>query len=246
MQRASLHAAAAGAATAGDSAVALQHPPAGAADEKALLRDALDSGSDDEVLQQLTVLQQRFPANAHFVIAAAGVTARRHDAATARHLFQRAVQIAAGNQREVSMALQSWGVFESRQGRHQEAMQLLQQAADADPSHAAAHSALGRCAEAAGQLPAAAAHYRAAVAAEPKHAPSLQALALVEAKLGRMSRARQLFEKAVAAAPGNPQLYQAWALMEWRQGRYSAAKRLFLEGATECLPHAPLLAAHAK
>jgi len=40
---------------------------------------------------------------------------------------------------------------------------------------------------------------------------------------------------------------QAAAVFEWRRlGNYGAAKKLFREGQDACLPHAPLLAAHAK
>ena len=219
--------------------------PSGAVDEKALLQQALESGSDDEVAQQLSRLQHRFPTNPHYLLAAARLAARRGAAAAARPLFQRAAQVAAG-QRDASVALQAWGMFESDQGRRQEARQLLQRAVAADARHAGAHNALGRLAESAGQLAAAAAHFQAAIAAEPKHAPSLQALALLEAKRGRLAKAQRLFGAAVQACPSNAQLYQAWALMEWRQGNYGAAKRLFLEGEEECLPHAPLLAGHAK
>lgn len=223
-------------------------------DEKALLLDALDSGSDEEAAGKLRSLAQRFPANPHFPLAEARLAARRGEAGPARQLFRRATEVAVaalaagapGAGRDASVALQAWGTFELDRGQGAEARHLFQRAVVADPRHAAAHCSLGRLAEAEGQLDAAAAHFEAALAGEPKHAPSLQALALLAARQGRTSRARKLFEGALSQLPDNPQLYQAWACMEWRLGNYRAAKRLFLQGAEECLPHAPLLAAHAK
>ncbi len=223
-------------------------------DEKALLLEALDSGSDEETAEKLSSLAQRFPANPHFPLAEARLAARRGEAGPARQLFRRAAELAAAALsaglpsagRDASVALQAWGTFELGRGQTTEARQLFQRAVAADPRHAAAHFSLGRLAEAEGQLGAAASQYEAAVAVDPKHAPSLQALALLASRQGRVSRAREMFEGALQQLPDNAQLYQAWACMEWRLGNYRAAKRLFLRGGDACLPHAPLLAAHAK
>lgn len=219
-----------------------------------MLLEALDSGSDDEAADKLASLAQRFPANPHFPLAEARLAARHGKAGAARQLFRRAAELALaaitagvpGARRDASVALQAWGTFELDRCQSSEARQLFQRAVAADPRHAAAHCSLGRLAERDGQLGAAATHYEAALEAEPRHAPSLQALALLAAQQGRIPRARQLFEHALGQLPDNPQLYQAWACMEWRLGHYRAAKRLFLRGEEECLPHAPLLAAHAK
>ena len=183
-------------------------PPFSAgADEKALLQDALDSDSDEEALSKLDQLQAAFPANPHFVLAAARLAARRRDDGAAAELFERALQRASAP-RDASVVLAAAGAAEAAAGRRDQARTLLQRAVEADPRHAAAHSGLGRLAEADGDDEAAAAHYEAAIAVDPKHAPSLQALALLHARGGRLRSARAVFQRAVQACPGNAPLYQ--------------------------------------
>ena len=318
------HPAAAAAAAAADGGAAASSPPptpandSSAADERALLLDALDSGSDEEVAARLEELQQRWPANPHFVVARARLAAKAGDAAAARSLFERAAEVAAAAEpRDASITLHAWANFEAGQGRAAAAAALAQRAVEADPKHAVPHSLLGKLAEAAGQLAAAEQHYEAALAAEPRHAPSLQALALLAARQGRANAARAAFQRAIQACPENAPLYQvrerveqaqttcfqlmvwlgwlpadgrmpsclsavagrwcppsaaeqlvlqqlglppppctllsllscpqAAAVFEWKRlGNYGAAKKLFREGQETCLPHAPLLAAHAK
>lgn len=180
-----------------------------AADERALLLDALDSGSDEEVATRLEELQQRLPANPHVVAARARLAAKAGDAAAARALFERAAELAAtAEPRDASITLHAWANFELGQGRADEAAALAQRAVHADPKHAVPHSLLGKLAEAAGQLAAAEQHYEAALAAEPRHAPSLQALALLAARQGRTNAARAAFQRAIEACPENAPLYQ--------------------------------------
>ena len=191
-----------------------------AADEKALLWEALDSGSDDEAAGKLQALRRRFPANPHFPLAEGRLAARRGNADGARALFTAAVALAeASGPRDASVVLHAWATFEGDRGRLQEARALLRRAVAADPRHAAAHCSLGRLAEAHGDVPAAAAHYSAALAAEPKHAPSLQALALLAARQGRFAKAREIFQRALGDLPDNAPLYAAWGNMEWKLGR---------------------------
>ena len=206
------HPAAAAAAANGGTAASPPPTPANdssPADERALLLEALDSGSDEEVSARLEELQQRWPANPHFVVARARLAAKAGDAAAARALFERAAEVAAAAEpRDGSIALHAWANFEAGQGREKAAAALAQRAVEADPKHAVPHSLLGKLAEASGQLAAAEQHYEAALAAEPRHAPSLQALALLAARQGRANAARAAFQRAIEACPENAPLYQ--------------------------------------
>lgn len=238
-------AAAAAAADGGEAAPPPLPPPPAAdspsADERALLLEALDSGSDEEVAAKLEALQQQWPANPHFVVARARLAAKAGDAATARALFERAAEVAAGAEaRDASIALHAWANFEVGQGRRDAAAALAQRAVQADPKHAVPHSLLGKLAEEAGQLAAAEQHYEAALAAEPRHAPSLQATALLAARQGRATAARAAFKRAIEACPENAPLYQVRfcalgsSLFSWGRPEYAPLYQLCFVHARGC------------
>jgi tetratricopeptide (TPR) repeat protein len=116
--------------------------------------------------------------------AAAGATVATQDAARAKGVYARAVELEA-------------------HARHAEALPLLWEAAQLAPDDAEIQNRLGEALERIGALEAAVDAYRRAVARDPASRKAANNLILVLAKAGKVGEALELARAAVAAAPAD-------------------------------------------
>lgn len=165
---------------------------------RGLMREALSLSDRAAVVVRLLELSGQHPGNIHFRLAAANSQARlgRHDAAAATYAAAAEVAAAQGSARWQSEVLQQWGISEARRGRLDAARSLFERSIAADPSHAAAHHALGKLEERLGCTAEALRQYEAGLKADSGHVHSLQSQAVLEARLGNTPAALKLFKQA--------------------------------------------------
>lgn len=92
----------------------------------------------------------------------------------------------------------NYGSLKKAQGDFEAAVQLFQQAVDADPGQAIAHYNLGTAHRARGYLDEAIAAYRQAIALNPTYPEAYQNLGVALFKLGQLPEAVQAFQRAIA------------------------------------------------
>ncbi|WOD39005.1 tetratricopeptide repeat protein [Nodosilinea sp. E11] len=95
-------------------------------------------------------------------------------------------------------ALINYGSLKKAQGEFATAVELFQQAVEADPTLAIAHYNLGTAYRGQGYLDEAIAAYRQAIALEPSYPEAHQNLAVALFKLGQLPEALDAFQRAIA------------------------------------------------
>jgi tetratricopeptide (TPR) repeat protein len=123
---------------------------------------------------------------------------------------------------------QAWLVrsqFLAASGRAAEAIETLQQAADAKVPGGEIHEALGAMLANAGRLGEAAKALDHALALDPKNQTLRPQLAQLHKELGDTARARALLEEQLALSPGDTQSPLLLAQLELDAGRFDAAEK---------------------
>ena len=142
--------------------------------------------------------------------------------------FDEAVAVAeralSGNRRNSAGDLLWFGQLMARAGKAERALEVLQEAVDADPHRPEAWTALFLTQFAAGQTRAA--EQTMSKGSEILTPPQRQIfIAQGHEMFGRIDDAERSFREAIAAAPGNPAAMQRMAAFLVRQGRLTAARQ---------------------
>ena len=93
-------------------------------------------------------------------------------------------------------AYQAWAILEKEEGNINEARELFQKAAEADPEHAPVWLAWAIMEKEEGNISKARELFQKAAEADSLCAPAWHAWAILEKELGNISKARELFQKA--------------------------------------------------
>ncbi len=137
-------------------------------------------------------------------------------------------------------ALHLWGVIAHQQGRHEQAVERIEAAIEANPRVPAFHYNLGLARRALGR-PDAVAAFAAALELNPGHRDAAFEKASTEAELGNLARAIAEFEDLLAAGPHGPaQANLAQALRQ--AGRLSEAAQAYRLAVAQQPREAELLA----
>ena len=143
--------------------------------------------------------------------------------AEAEHLLR---ALLAGGKARASTALNLAGLC-TRDGRWQEALNLLETALRLDPAYAAAHFNIGHVRRARGDLQAAAAAYQRALELKGDLPGLVPCFAQTLCELGDLEAAATLLSSALQARPQDPELHYLQANTLARQGDPAAAMEAY-------------------
>jgi predicted O-linked N-acetylglucosamine transferase (SPINDLY family) len=132
-------------------------------------------------------------------------------------------------------ALHLWGVLAHQTGRHEAALDLLQQAILAQPGQAAFHCDLGLVHRARRELQEAVSAYRRALEIDPDYADAHYNLGNVLLQQGQTDEAAACYRRAIRANPAHPQANNNLGDLLQRQGMLDEAL-LHCRRATEAAP----------